>query len=81
MHFYLDVPLIPVYDPEVMQTNGEFYADKLMDLANLAAAALIFGQLVENRIVWWAVGIGFSFLITIGVISFFLRKEKGENEK
>ena len=33
-----------------MTSHGEFYADKIMDLANLSAAALIFGQLAEGHI-------------------------------
>jgi hypothetical protein len=57
-----------------MGTHGEFFADKLMDLANLAAAALIFGQIVEGRIVWTVVGIGLSFFFSCVVISLLLRK-------
>jgi len=36
-----------------VETQGEFFADKLMDLANLAAAALIFGQLVSGQRLEW----------------------------
>jgi len=37
-----------------METNGEFFADKLMDLANYAVAALVFGQLIGAQTNWLA---------------------------
>ena len=63
-----------------MQTNGEFMADKLMDLANMVASALVFGQLINNEIVWWVVAIGVSFFCLCIVISSLLRKEKGRDK-
>lgn len=46
-----------------------------MDLANLAAAALIFGQLVGGQqLQWWSLAIGVALLVTFSVISYFLRK-------
>ena len=58
-----------------METNGQFFADKLMDMANLAAAALIFGQLVGGeRLQWWPFLIGVTLLVVCGVVSYILRR-------
>lgn len=57
-----------------METNGNFFADKLMDLANLASAALIFGQLVgEHKLRLPAFVIGVVLLGVCGVVSYVLR--------
>ena len=57
-----------------MISNGEFYADKLMDLANLAAAALIFGQLAEGHLRWFLFCIGTGLFLLCLVVSYWLRK-------
>ncbi len=57
-----------------MTSYGEFYADKLMDLANLGAAALIFGQLAEGQTDWHSLVIGFTWFCGCVVVSYFLRK-------
>jgi len=58
-----------------METNEAFFADKLMDLANFASAALIFGQLVgEHKLRWPAFVIGVVLLVVCGVVSYVLRK-------
>ena len=57
-----------------MTSHGEFYADKIMDLANLAAAALVFGQVADGHFRWLVLGIGvFLFLLCV-VLSYQLRK-------
>lgn len=38
--------------------EGEFWADKLMDLANFSATVLIFGQFVESKFSWKTLTIG-----------------------
>jgi len=58
-----------------MQNQREFFADKLMDLANYAATALIFGQMVGGqRLVWPALAIGTALLLVLGLVSYFLTK-------
>ncbi len=61
-----------------METHGDFFADKAMDLANAVAAALIFGQLVNRQMVWSAVFIGLCFFFICVVLSFLLRKKGGK---
>jgi len=58
-----------------MESNQAFFADKLMDLANFASAALIFGQMVgEHKLRWPAFIIGVVLLFVCGVVSYVLRK-------
>ncbi len=57
-----------------MTSHGEFYADKIMDLANLGAAALVFGQIAEGRIAWLALLGGVIWLLFCCMLSYFLRK-------
>lgn len=68
------IPQGPGYIEGPMESNGEFFADKLMDLANMGTAALVFGQILGNQIQWAALLLGFSFLIFSAVVSFFLRR-------
>lgn len=46
--------------------NGEFWADKIMDLANLAGAVLIFGQLVAAKLN--LVGLISGVIIYVGAV-------------
>jgi len=59
-----------------VKSQGEFFADKLMDLANLAAAALIFGQVLSEHAYPEALAIGFSFFVLCAIMSFKLRENK-----
>lgn len=61
-----------------METWNDFLSDKLMDLANYVAAALIFGQLLADRIEWRAFIFGVAFLIASYMVSFCLR-ERGKS--
>jgi hypothetical protein len=54
--------------------EGEFWADKLMDLANLSAVVLVFGQLVTSTINWLTFGGGIVFYVVILIISKRLRR-------
>jgi len=63
-----------------MEAHGQFFADKLMDLANLVAAALIFGQLVGGQIVWRAVVVGILFFFGFSMISYLLREKARKQE-
>jgi len=54
--------------------KGEFWADKLMDLANLSVVVLVFGQFVTNKITWPAVLMGIGLYILAVVLSLFLRR-------
>lgn len=49
--------------------EGKFWADKLMDLANLSAAVLIFGQLTARQIYWQGVILGLLIYIVIMLLS------------
>jgi len=62
-----------------METQGEFYAGKLMDFANYGTTAMIFGKFVEGRMQWLDLGIGIVWYLALSVVSFFLRK--GGQEK
>ena len=57
-----------------MLTRREFFADKLMDLANLVAAVLVFGQWLALQIQWNAFLIGFSFYGLCAVVSYHWRE-------
>jgi hypothetical protein len=50
-------------------SEGEFWADKLMDLANLSAVVLIFGQLVTPTIRWDTLGLGAVLYIVIVILA------------
>ena len=63
-----------------METQGEFFADKLMDLANLAMAALVFVQLVGGQIQGRPFVIGFAFFSIAVVISFLLRRKEEKHK-
>ena len=63
-----------------MQTNGEFFADKIMDLANLVFSTLVFGQLLTERIRWPGLIIGFSFFWLCVVLSYWLRKGRRKKQ-
>lgn len=56
-------------------TDGEFWADKLMDLANLTVVLLVFGQFVGSKIYWSAVGLGLFIYIFITIIAYKLRRK------
>lgn len=56
------------------QTEGEFWADKLMDLANLSTVVLVFGQLVTPKIEWTVLGVGVVFYILLTIFSKYLRR-------
>ncbi|MBI2166649.1 MAG: hypothetical protein HYU34_00185 [Candidatus Omnitrophica bacterium] len=58
-----------------METNGKFFADKLMDLANFGVTALVFGQLLAEQMKIFPLVLGFSLLIVLPVVSYFLRKK------
>ena len=57
-----------------MQPHGEFFADKIMDLANLGVAALIFGQFIEGEILFGPLMAGIGLFVACGVLSYFLRR-------
>lgn len=59
-----------------MKSHGEFFADKLMDLANLAAAALIFGQMLNVRIYAEVRVLGFAFYLLCVVVSYEWNKRR-----
>lgn len=56
-----------------MQTNGEFYADKLMDLANFAVVALVFEHVGKGELKTIVLLVAFAFFSTCFMISFLLR--------
>ena len=58
------------------QEDGEFWADKIMDLANLTGAVLIFGQFATSQIHWSGIGIGLVVYGTAVIIATLLRKRR-----
>ena len=59
-----------------MKKGGFFWADKLMDLANLAVAILIFGQLASQKINWTGIISGVLIYFIFVIISIKFRKEQ-----
>lgn len=55
-------------------SDGEFWADKLMDLANLAIVVLVLGQLVAPKIYWIGIGIGILLYGLLIIISAKMRR-------
>ena len=56
------------------KSDGEFWADKLMDLANLSAVVLIFGQFVTDKTRWIVVIGGIMLYVLILVICDKIKK-------
>lgn len=57
-------------------TWRELIADKVMDLANLVAAALVFGQWLTRSIQFDAFLLGASFYVFSLVVSYHLSRRK-----
>lgn len=55
------------------QQDGEFWADKLMDLANFEIIALVFSQLTTSNINWSVLGLGILLYIILSSIARYLR--------
>lgn len=58
------------------QSQAEFFADKFMDLGNLAATASVFAQFVEDQIRWKGLWLGASSFVSCVVLSYFLRRKE-----
>lgn len=55
--------------------EGEFWADKLMDLANLSIAVLVFNQFASQKIQWHVLGAGVIIYLLLAFVSWkFLNK-------
>ncbi len=54
--------------------KGEFWADKLMDLANLSSTVLVFSQLVGPTMSWEIVVLGVLVYASIVLIVSILRR-------
>lgn len=64
-----------------METNGNFFADKVMDLANYGFAALIFGEMAGHEPMrWQPIAIGLVFFIVCAIVGLTLRKKKRAKE-
>lgn len=55
-------------------SDEEFLADKLMDLANLSAVILVFGQFVAEQIRWNVLFLGVVLYLVIVFIARRLRR-------
>lgn len=64
-----------------METQREFFADKIMDLANLGMSALVFGQIVEGDLQRIPLTFGLSLLFLLGMVSFCLTTKIGRSER
>jgi hypothetical protein len=64
-----------------METQRGFFADKIMDLANLGMSALVFGQIVEGELQQIPLIFGLSLLFIFGMVSFFLTRKIGRSER
>ena len=56
------------------QTQRILFAEKFMDLGNLALAGLAIGQLISEKMNWQALIIGIASYILLGVIAYFCEK-------
>lgn len=56
--------------------EGEFWADKLMDLANLSAIVLVFGQFVSPKIDWQMAVFGVLLYVLFIIIAKKLRNRR-----
>jgi len=59
-----------------VETRREFFAGKLMDLANLAVLVLIFEQIAKDRTNWGIVLFGAAFFSVVFVICFYAKRRK-----
>lgn len=57
-------------------TDGEFWADKLMDLANLELIILVFSQLTTSRIYLNGIFLGVIIYVVLTVVSIKFRRKK-----
>jgi hypothetical protein len=55
-------------------SEGDFLADKLMDLGNLSVVVMVFGQFVTAKIIWPVLAFGIMWYITLLLVSRALRK-------
>lgn len=59
------------------EKHRELYGEKLIDVANIAIGALVFGQFIsEKGFSWELANIGFSVFIGCYFTSYFLIKER-----
>lgn len=67
-----------LFDPMIKQSklsDGKFWADKFMDLANLQFVVLVIGQFVSAQIQLQGFLIGFIMYIGIIIFSVHLRRQ------
>jgi hypothetical protein len=55
--------------PKKLHSDGEFWSDKTMDLANLGMSVLVFGQLITTQINWYTIALGFVLYAFLVVLS------------
>lgn len=53
--------------------DGEFWADKFMDLANISLAVLVFSQFEPKGIHWNVIFLGSIIYLSLVGLSFFLK--------
>ena len=63
-----------------MESHGEFFADKIMDLANIGVGAGLLGQALEGKLSLGVGLLGLSFFSFCTVVSYILRK-RGTKKK
>jgi len=66
------------------QKEREVYAEKALDLGNIAFGALVFGQFLgEHVFQWWSAALGAFILILAYIVSHFLLQfeEEAEGER
>lgn len=57
-------------------SEGDFWADKLMDLANYAIAGLVFSQFITHEISWYVIVSGILLYIGLALISKHFRGKR-----
>ncbi|PIU84519.1 MAG: hypothetical protein COS67_12815 [Deltaproteobacteria bacterium CG06_land_8_20_14_3_00_44_19] len=60
------------------QKHREIFSNKILDVANIAAGALIFGQFISGkRFSWYLTGFSLGILFICYFLSYFLLKKEG----
>ena len=62
--------LIHIFNPR----QKTLFAEKFMDLANLALGGLVLGQALTEKINWNGLLIGSAFYIIFFIVAYFLEK-------
>ncbi len=65
-----------LYAKESRPRTKKLWAEKVLDLANIAAGAMIFGQIISGQKFSWSIAaIGLALVVAGYITSYFLTQE------